>query len=155
MAQQQRASFLHVAVKSALPPTLDSRWSPWSLRWLPMGCPIRPTWRPPSRWSATVREHGAVPATIAILHGQLHVGLTESELEFLATARNIRKVSRRDLPVVVAQQSDGATTVAATATVAAWAGIKVFSTGALAGYTPMPHSTSRTTCRRWLRCRWL
>jgi pseudouridine-5'-phosphate glycosidase len=82
---------------------------------------------------AAVREHGAVPATIAVLHGQLHVGLTESELEFLGTAGNIRKVSRRDLPVVVAQQSDGATTVAATATIAAWAGIRVFATGGIGG----------------------
>jgi len=82
---------------------------------------------------AAVRKHGAMPATIAILHGQLHVGLLESELEFLATAGNIRKVSRRDLPVVVAQQCDGATTVAATITIAAWAGIEVFCTGGIGG----------------------
>jgi len=80
-----------------------------------------------------VRENGATPATIAILHGELHAGLTDAELEFLATAQGIRKVSRRDLPVVVAQQGDGATTVAATATIAAWAGIKVFSTGGIGG----------------------
>jgi len=82
---------------------------------------------------AAVRQHGAVPATIAVLQGRLHVGLTEPELEFLATARNIRKVSRRDLPVVVAQRADGATTVAATATIAAWAGIEVFATGGIGG----------------------
>jgi len=82
---------------------------------------------------ATVRENGATPATIAILHGELRAGLTDAELEFLATAQGIRKVSRRDLPVVVAQQGDGATTVAATATIAAWAGIKVFCTGGIGG----------------------
>lgn len=82
---------------------------------------------------ATVRTHGAIPATIAILQGQLQVGLAEPELEFLATAQGIRKVSRRDLPVVVAQQGNGATTVAATATIAAWAGIEVFCTGGIGG----------------------
>ena len=82
---------------------------------------------------AVVWTHGAIPATIAILQGQLQVGLAEPELEFLATAQGIRKVSRRDLPVVVAQQGNGATTVAATATIAAWAGIEVFCTGGIGG----------------------
>lgn len=85
------------------------------------------------RMEALVREHGAVPATIAILDGQLHAGLADSDIERLATARNVRKVSRRDLPVVVAEQGDGATTVAATATIAAWAGIHVFATGGIGG----------------------
>jgi pseudouridine-5'-phosphate glycosidase len=80
-----------------------------------------------------VRQNGAVPATIAVLEGQLHVGLTESELEHMATTRAIRKVSRRDLPIVVTGQGDGATTVAATATIAAWAGIEVFATGGIGG----------------------
>ncbi len=82
---------------------------------------------------AIIRQHGAVPATIAILEGKLRVGVTDSELEHLATAKGIRKVSRRDLPIVVAQRGDGATTVASTATIAAWAGIKVFATGGIGG----------------------
>jgi pseudouridine-5'-phosphate glycosidase len=82
---------------------------------------------------AIVRQHGAVPATIAVLDGKLRIGLTDAELEHLATAKGIRKVSRRDLPVVVARQEDGATTVAATATIAAWAGIQVFATGGIGG----------------------
>jgi pseudouridine-5'-phosphate glycosidase len=82
---------------------------------------------------ATVRQHGAVPATIAVLDGQLRVGLTAAELEHLATARGVHKVSRRDLPVVVARLEDGATTVAATATIAAWTGIHVFATGGIGG----------------------
>jgi pseudouridine-5'-phosphate glycosidase len=82
---------------------------------------------------ARVRQHGAVPATIAVLDGQLQVGLTGDELEHLATAKGIRKVSRRDLPIVVATGTDGATTVAATATIAAWAGIGVFATGGIGG----------------------
>jgi pseudouridine-5'-phosphate glycosidase len=82
---------------------------------------------------AVVRDHGATPATIAILGGRLRVGLTDSELEFLATASGIRKASRRDLPIVVAQETDGATTVAGTATIAAWAGIEVFATGGIGG----------------------
>jgi pseudouridine-5'-phosphate glycosidase len=82
---------------------------------------------------AIVRQHGATPATVAVLDGQLRVGLTDAELEHLATKKGIRKVSRRDLPVVVAQGSDGATTVASTATIAAWAGIEIFATGGIGG----------------------
>jgi pseudouridine-5'-phosphate glycosidase len=82
---------------------------------------------------AIVRQQGAVPATIAVLDGQLRIGLTDPELEHLATTKGIRKVSRRDLPIVVARQEDGATTVAATATIAAWAGIQVFATGGIGG----------------------
>jgi pseudouridine-5'-phosphate glycosidase len=80
-----------------------------------------------------VRQQGAIPATIALLDGQLRVGLSDDELEHLATAKGIRKVSRRDLPIVVAHGGDGATTVAATATIAAWAGIEIFATGGIGG----------------------
>ena len=86
-----------------------------------------------SRMEEIIREHDAVPATIAVLEGKLRVGVTDAELEHLATSKAIRKTSRRDLPVVVAQNGDGATTVAATATVAAWAGIEVFATGGIGG----------------------
>jgi pseudouridine-5'-phosphate glycosidase len=85
------------------------------------------------RMEAIVREQGAVPATVALLDGVLRAGLDADELEHLATARRIRKVSRRDLPVAVARGEDGATTVAATATIAAWAGIGVFATGGIGG----------------------
>jgi pseudouridine-5'-phosphate glycosidase len=79
------------------------------------------------------REAGAVPATIAVLGGRLSVGLTEDQIEHLATARGIAKVSRRDLGVVVARREDGATTVAGTMAIAAMAGIKVFATGGIGG----------------------
>lgn len=82
---------------------------------------------------AGVRQQGATPATIAVLGGRLKVGLTDSELASLATSKGIRKVSRRDLPIVMARSQNGATTVAATATVAAWAGIWVFATGGIGG----------------------
>ncbi len=85
------------------------------------------------RMEDVIRRYDAVPATIAILDGELCVGLTGDELEHLATAGGISKVSRRDLPVVVARRGDGATTVAATATIAAWAGIEVFATGGIGG----------------------
>jgi pseudouridine-5'-phosphate glycosidase len=85
------------------------------------------------RMEEIVCQHGAIPATIALLDGQLRVGVTGQELEYLATAKDIRKTSRRDLPVVVARGGDGATTVAATATIAAWAGIQVFATGGIGG----------------------
>jgi pseudouridine-5'-phosphate glycosidase len=90
------------------------------------------------RMEEIVRQHGAVPATIALLDGQLRVGVTGAELEHLATAKGIRKVSRRDLPIVVAQGGDGATTVAATATIAASAGIEVFATGGIGGVHRQP-----------------
>jgi pseudouridine-5'-phosphate glycosidase len=80
-----------------------------------------------------VRENGAVPATIAIIEGKIWVGLTEGELERLATQKGVRKVSRRDLPIVVARGEDGATTVAATMYVAALAGIEVMATGGVGG----------------------
>lgn len=80
-----------------------------------------------------IRDHGAVPATIAILKGQLHVGLEEEELNLLGTAKEVWKVSIRDMPYVVSQQLNGATTVAATMRIASMAGIKVFVTGGIGG----------------------
>lgn len=80
-----------------------------------------------------VRAEGAVPATIAVLGGVAKVGLDEVELEFLATAEGIPKLSARDLPAAVAGGGDGATTVAATAHLAALAGIRLFATGGLGG----------------------
>ncbi len=80
-----------------------------------------------------IREIGATPATIAILKGRLKVGLNESELLHLAKNPQIAKISRRDLPYVVAQQKDGATTVAATMIIAAQAGIPIFATGGIGG----------------------
>ena len=85
------------------------------------------------RMEAAVRQAGAVPATIAILQGEVKVGLTPAELEHLAKASGVQKVSRRDFPVVVAQKRDGATTVAGTMLAAAWAGIHVFATGGIGG----------------------
>ncbi|MFN8594968.1 MAG: pseudouridine-5'-phosphate glycosidase [Anaerolineae bacterium] len=82
---------------------------------------------------AVVRDNGAVPATIAILNGEIHAGLEPHELELLANTDGVRKVSRRDLPIVVSQRGHGATTVAATMWVAAQAGIKVFATGGIGG----------------------
>jgi pseudouridine-5'-phosphate glycosidase len=80
-----------------------------------------------------VREHDAMPATIALLEGDVRVGLDDTNLEQLATTKGIRKASSRDLPIIVAQGGDGATTVAATATIAAWAGIDVLATGGIGG----------------------
>jgi pseudouridine-5'-phosphate glycosidase len=80
-----------------------------------------------------VRSAGAVPATIAILKGVLHVGLNRDQLEYVAESRDVHKISRRDLPVAVAKLWDGATTVATTAWIASRAGIKVFATGGIGG----------------------
>jgi len=80
-----------------------------------------------------VRENGAIPATIAVFDGEFYVGLTEKQIDFLATDKNIRKISRRDLPIVVAKKMNCATTVATTTFIAHKAGIKVFSTGGIGG----------------------
>jgi pseudouridine-5'-phosphate glycosidase len=80
-----------------------------------------------------VRENGAIPATIGIINGKLKVGLSDEELELMGQANNIMKVSRRDLPWVVAQKLHGATTVASTMIIANMAGIKVFATGGIGG----------------------
>ena len=80
-----------------------------------------------------IRDGGAVPATIAILHGVPRIGLTDAELDLLGSDENVRKVSIRDLPYVVARKEHGATTVASTMRLAALAGIKVFVTGGLGG----------------------
>jgi pseudouridylate synthase len=82
---------------------------------------------------AAVRAGGATPATIAILKGEVRVGLTGAELEYLAHASGVMKVSRRDFPVAVANKRDGGTTVAGTMLAASWAGIRVFATGGIGG----------------------
>lgn len=80
-----------------------------------------------------IREGGAVPATIAVLHGVPRIGLDDAELDLLGSAEGVRKVSIRDLPHVVARGGHGATTVASTMRLAALAGIRVFVTGGLGG----------------------
>ena len=85
------------------------------------------------RVEATVREHGATPATIAVMNGVLHIGLDDDQLEALATAKDVMKVSRADMPVCMAAGRTGATTVAATMIGAHLADIKVFATGGIGG----------------------
>lgn len=80
-----------------------------------------------------VLENGAVPATIAVFDGEFYVGLNKDQIEKLATGKNIRKISRRDLAIAVAKKLTCATTVATTAFIAHRAGIKVFSTGGIGG----------------------
>jgi pseudouridine-5'-phosphate glycosidase len=85
------------------------------------------------RIEQAVREHGAVPATIGMVGGELVVGLDDAELTRLATGDRVAKLSVRDLAMAAAAGADGATTVASTAAVAAVAGIGVFATGGLGG----------------------
>lgn len=80
-----------------------------------------------------IRENGAIPATIAIIDGKIQVGLNEEQLELLATAEDVAKVSRRDLAQILATKKLGATTVASTMIGAELAGIKVFVTGGIGG----------------------
>ena len=80
-----------------------------------------------------IRREGAVPATIAIIDGRIKVGLSKEQIEFLGKADNIKKASRRDIPVILAEKSHAATTVAATMIAAALAGIHIFATGGIGG----------------------
>jgi pseudouridine-5'-phosphate glycosidase len=80
-----------------------------------------------------VRAKGAIPATIALLQGRIHIGLSSEQLDTLGRAKNVRKVSRRDLPIALVSGQMGATTVAATMFCAHLAGISVFVTGGIGG----------------------
>ncbi len=81
----------------------------------------------------TVRENGAVPATIALFNGKCHVGLSADQLQYFGKAKDVWKVSLRDMPFVISQKIFGATTVAATMRIAAMAGIRLFVTGGIGG----------------------
>ena len=82
----------------------------------------------------TIRESGAIPATIAILDGKLKAGLNENEISRIGKmGRAVAKVSRRDIPFLLANRKAGATTVASTMIIAAMAGIKIFATGGIGG----------------------
>ena len=80
-----------------------------------------------------IREQGVIPATIAILDGKCCVGLNDEQLEYLGQAKDVWKVSLRDMPYVIANKLAGATTVAATMRIASMAGIKIFVTGGIGG----------------------
>lgn len=82
---------------------------------------------------AEIRAHGAVPATIAVMAGRIHLGLTEAELDALGQAKGVAKLSRADLAACLATGGVGATTVAATMICARLAGISVFATGGIGG----------------------
>ena len=83
---------------------------------------------------AIIRENGCVPATIAIIKGKLKVGLTKDEIDYLGQkGLEVIKTSRRDIPYIVSQGLDGATTVAATMFIASLANVKIFATGGIGG----------------------
>ncbi|HJR06240.1 MAG TPA: pseudouridine-5'-phosphate glycosidase [Pyrinomonadaceae bacterium] len=85
------------------------------------------------RLEQIIRAEGATPATIAILDGKFCVGLSDAQLEHIATSGDVHKISRRDLPIAAARNWDGATTVASTIWIAERGGIKVFATGGIGG----------------------
>ncbi|MCR5098204.1 MAG: pseudouridine-5'-phosphate glycosidase [Lachnospiraceae bacterium] len=81
-----------------------------------------------------IRDNCAVPATTAIIHGRLKAGLSKDEIEYLGkTGQGVTKVSRRDIPMIVSKEMDGASTVATTMIIAAMAGIRIFATGGIGG----------------------
>lgn len=97
------------------------------------GLPYPENWQTASEMEQAVREEGAVPATVAVLGGVPTIGLDGEQLEYLAQAKGVRKCSRRDLPIVTATKTDGATTICGTLILAHLAGIQVFATGGLGG----------------------
>lgn len=81
-----------------------------------------------------IRDNGCIPATIAIIKGQLKVGLTKEEIDYLGNeGLKVNKTSTRDIPYIVSKKLDGATTVSATSYIASLAGIKIFATGGIGG----------------------
>lgn len=135
------------ALPAALPPTLPLTFSPEVAKARAAGAPIVALestiithgmpWpqnvEAARAVEAEIRAHGAVPATIAIMDGQIHIGLTEAELDRLGQAAHVAKLSRADLAACLATGGLGATTVAATMICAHLAGIKVFATGGIGG----------------------
>jgi pseudouridine-5'-phosphate glycosidase len=97
------------------------------------GLPYPDNLRVAQQMEQAVRDEGAVPATVAVLAGVPTIGIDSVQLEYLAQAKNVRKCSRRDLPIVLATQSDGATTICGTLILAHLAGVRVFATGGLGG----------------------
>ena len=85
------------------------------------------------RMEEIVRNGGGIPATIAVFDGEFHVGLTDQQIEFLATDKSVRKISRRDIAIAAAKRLNCATTVATTAFAAHEVGIRVFATGGIGG----------------------
>lgn len=100
------------------------------------GMPYPNNYQTAIRLEKIVRENKAVPATIAIINGYIHIGLEEHEIEYLSKPENkseIKKVSRKDLPAILGLKFSGATTVAATMMIANLVGIRVFATGGIGG----------------------
>jgi pseudouridylate synthase len=122
---------LHPSVKSAL--ESNSAIVALESTVIAHGLPRPQNLETAKRLEQIVRDAGAVPATIAILNGQLTAGLTAAELNLIAETDDIRKISIRDLPLAVAQKWNGATTVATTSWIAQRAGIRVFATGGIGG----------------------
>lgn len=94
-----------------------------------------------------IRNNNCVPATIAIINGKLKVGLTTEEIDYLGKeGRNVTKVSRRDIPYILALNKNGATTVSATMFIASLAGIKIFATGGIGGVHRNAENTMDISC---------
>ncbi|MFN7938121.1 MAG: pseudouridine-5'-phosphate glycosidase [Bryobacteraceae bacterium] len=86
---------------------------------------------------AIIRDRGAIPATLGMLHGEIVVGLTTEEIEMMATAKGVEKAGERDLPIFAAQRKHAAVTAGASIAIAAAAGIDVFVTGGIGGVGPL------------------
>lgn len=105
------------------------------------GMPYPRNYRTAIEVERVIRNSGAIPATIGIIKGEIIVGLSGEQIKYLAKAKDVKKVSRRDLPVVIMEKQDGATTVAATMYISKLAGINVFVTGGIGGVHRLGNET--------------
>jgi len=97
------------------------------------GMPYPKNYRTALEVEQAVRKNGAIPATIGIIKGEIIVGLSNEQIKYLSKAKDVKKVSRRDLPIVLVNKWDGATTVASTMYISKLAGINIFATGGIGG----------------------
>jgi pseudouridine-5'-phosphate glycosidase len=97
------------------------------------GMPYPKNYRTALEVEQAVRKNGAIPATIGIIKGEIIVGLSNDQIKYLSKAKDVKKVSRRDLPIVLVNKWDGATTVASTMYISKLAGINIFATGGIGG----------------------
>jgi len=97
------------------------------------GLPMPKNFEVAQALEGSVKSAGAVPATIAIINGEIHIGLENTELDHLASSKTVSKVSRRDIAGTLLKKYDGGTTVSGTMTLAEMAGLKIFATGGIGG----------------------
>lgn len=128
-------NFYYLIITKELQEALENRWPVVALEStiISHGLPYPLNIEVAQRAEQIIRNSGAIPATIAVINGDIKIGLTEDYFEMLGRAVDVEKVSTRDLPYVISKKLSGGTTVSATTSIASRAGIKIFATGGIGG----------------------